>query len=78
MTVKRTRLLEPNITKAERAALRNLQKDDTIIVLPADKDRVTVLMNPDYKTKITALMSDTYSKCNEMNRALVHLCAHIG
>ena len=51
---------KPNITKAERAALRNLQKDDTIIVLPADTGRATVLMNTDdYKTKITALVSDT-------------------
>ena len=64
-TVKRARLPKPNITKAERAALRNLQKDDTIIVLPADKGRATVLMNTDdYKTKISALVSDTntYSK----------------
>ena len=29
-TVKRARLPKPNITKADRAALRNLQKDDTI------------------------------------------------
>ena len=64
-TVKRARLPKPNITKAERAALRNLQKDDTIIILPADKGRSTVLMNTDdYNTKITALVSDTntYSK----------------
>ena len=64
-TVKRARLPKPNITKAERAAFRNLQKDDTIIILPADKGRSTVLMNTDdYKTKITVLVSDTntYSK----------------
>ena len=64
-TVERARLPKPNFTKTERAALRNLQKDDTIIVLPADKGRATVLMNTDdYKMKITALVSDTntYSK----------------
>ena len=64
-TVERARLPKPNITKTARAALRNLQKDDTIIVLPADKGRATVLMNTDdYMTMITALVSDTntYSK----------------
>ena len=67
-TAKWTRLLKPNITKAERAALRNLQKDDTIIVLPADKGKATVFMNTDdYKIKIIALVSDnnTYSKSNK-------------
>ena len=59
-TVERARLPKPNITKTARAALRNLQKDDTIIVLPADKGRATVLMNTDdYMTMITALVSDT-------------------
>ena len=49
-----------NITKPEREALLQLAKDDTITILPADKGRAVVVMNTaDYKTKATAILSDT-------------------
>ena len=34
-----------NLTGEEREALESLRKDDKIIVLPADKGRVSVMMN---------------------------------
>ena len=34
-----------NITREEREALDGLNKDDKIMVLPSDKERVTVVMH---------------------------------
>ena len=42
----------------EWRAIENLKKDDLIMILPADKGRVTVVMNKD----------DYYEKCNELLR----------
>ena len=49
-----------NISKGEREALRELSKNKSIIILPADKGRATVLLNrEDYKTKLLDLLKDT-------------------
>ena len=55
------------LDKREQEALQNLQKDDTIIILPADKGRQTVVMNKDdYIKKATTLLEDgnTYTELN--------------
>ncbi|CAH8666644.1 unnamed protein product [Dicrocoelium dendriticum] len=45
---------------AERNALENLKKDKIIVILPADKERLTVVMDKsDYMTKAQHLLSDT-------------------
>jgi hypothetical protein len=56
---------DQNITKKERDALDSLKKDENIMVLPADKGRVTVVMNKeDYLSKCKDLLKDekTYTK----------------
>ena len=42
---KNEKVKEQNVGKDEWDAIDNLRKDDSIIVLPADKGRVTVVMN---------------------------------
>ncbi|KAI0232358.1 hypothetical protein LSAT2_017306 [Lamellibrachia satsuma] len=55
-TIKRAKLPKPNISKGERTALNELKKDKSTITLPADKQRVTVLMNiTEYREKMTAI-----------------------
>ena len=54
-----------NITREEREALDGLRKDDNIMVLPADKGRVTVVMDKQsYLDKCQELLRDekTYKK----------------
>ena len=56
---------EQNVTKEERSAIRDLSNDDSIMILPADKGRVTVVMDKtEYTNKCNALLSDikTYKK----------------
>ena len=46
-----------NITKAERAALRNLKNNTDLTILSADKGNATMILNTvDYKHKITSLL----------------------
>ena len=48
-----------NLTKDEQQALKRLKNDDNIVILPADKGRVTVVMNKnDYFDKMDALVCD--------------------
>ena len=59
------RPIRQNITLEERKALQTLSRNNEIKILPADKGRVTVLMNSnDYHTKISGLLTDelTYAK----------------
>ena len=44
-TIKRGKLLKSSISKGERVALQTLKKDNSIVILPADKGRATVIMN---------------------------------
>ena len=49
-----------NISKEEREAIKSLKKDDSIVILPADKGRTTVILNKqDYHNKVKALLEDT-------------------
>ena len=49
-----------DLTKQEREALEDLKKDDDIVILPADKRRMTVVMDKsDYTNKAKTLINDT-------------------
>ena len=57
--LKNAKLPKPNITLEQRKALDNLRKDGTITILPADKGRVTVIMDKaEYDKGITMLLQD--------------------
>ena len=59
-TIKRAKLPKSNISKGERVALQTLKKDNSIIILPADKGRATVIMNTaEYREKMTHMVGDT-------------------
>ena len=48
-----------NLSKDERIALKELSKDNNIVIVPADKGRSTVVMNKsDYNTKMNKLLED--------------------
>ena len=47
-----------NVSNYEYRATENLKKDELIMILPADKGRVTVLM----------IKNDYYEKCNQLLR----------
>ena len=50
---------EPNITKEMRDALKSLKEDKSIMVLPADKGRASVVMDTDtYRTKMSTLIEN--------------------
>ena len=54
-----------NITKEERQAISELKKEDSIIILPADKGKATVVMqSEEYEQKLTDMLSDekTYNE----------------
>ena len=60
-----------NISKAEREAIKSLAKDDSVVILPADKGRTTVILNKqDYQNKVKTLLDDTntYEKLNSDHR----------
>ena len=49
---------EPNITKM-RDALKNLKEDESIVVLPMDKGRASVVMDTDtYRAKMSTLIEN--------------------
>ena len=62
--LKITQPLKPNISKTERQALKSLQDDDSIIILPADKGNATVVMDRlEYSNKLADLIGNGgYSK----------------
>ena len=50
---------KPNITKEMRDALKSLKEDESIMVLPADKGRASVVMDTDtYRAKISTLIEN--------------------
>ena len=52
-------LPEPNITKEMRDALKSLKEDESIMVLPADKGRASVVMDTDtYRAKMSTLIEN--------------------
>lgn len=49
-----------NVSKDERKALKDLQSDNSIVILPADKGRCTVVMDSGaYKEKCNLMLKDT-------------------
>jgi hypothetical protein len=54
------KLPKHNLPNCERKALREVQKEKSIMILPADKGRATVIMDPlEYQDKMTTMLSDT-------------------
>ncbi|XP_064482883.1 uncharacterized protein LOC135395719 [Ornithodoros turicata] len=48
-----------NLSKQERSALRDLRSDQSVIVLPADKAKGTVILDTeDYRTKMQEILDD--------------------
>ena len=48
-----------NLTKDEQQALKRLKNDNDIVILPADRGRVTVVLDKtDYFDKMDALVND--------------------
>ena len=59
-TLKSAKPPESNITKEERQAIKQLQKEKSIQILAADKGRATVIMDTDeYNNKLQSMLSDT-------------------
>ena len=49
-----------NLSKEERQAVKELKKEDSILILPADKGRATVVLDRDeYNTKVNSMLADT-------------------
>ena len=60
-----------NITSEEEKALKDLAKDKSVTILPADKGRAVVVMNTnDYTEKVNNLLNDgkTYQKITDKRR----------
>ena len=52
-----------NLTKEELHALKRLKNDKDVVILPADKGRVTVVMDKkDYTDKMDSLVNDRHTK----------------
>ena len=57
--ISRTRLPPRNLMPKEAPALKDLAKDDSILVLPADKGKATVVMDrADYDAKMELMLND--------------------
>ena len=58
-TLQSASLLNSNLTPEEQRALKRLKTDQNIVILPADKGRVTVVMDKtDYNDKMDSLVND--------------------
>jgi len=58
-TLQSASIPDNNLTKDEQQALKRLKNDKNIVILPADKGRVTVVMDKtDYFDKMDALVKD--------------------
>ena len=71
---------KPNISKTERQALKSLQDDNSIIILPADKGNATVVMDRvEYFNKLADMIGNGgYCKVKKdlilkMERKLSHI-----
>ncbi len=59
---------KPNISKEEKTALKALKKQETIMILPADMGKATVVMDKEkYEQKVKVMLSDTktYEKLSD-------------
>ena len=58
-TLQSSSLTDSNLTKDERQPLKRLKTNENIVILPADKGRVTVVMDKtDYYDKMDTLVND--------------------
>ena len=58
-TVQSPSVPDNNLTKDEQRTMKRLKNDESIVILPADKGRVTVVMDKtDYFDKMDALVND--------------------
>ena len=57
-TLQSASLTDCNLTKDELHALKRLKNDRDIVILPADKGRVTVVMDKDYTDKMDSLVNE--------------------
>ena len=58
-TLQSDSLTTSNLTPDEQKALKRLQTHENIVILPADKGRVTVVMDKtDYNDKMNSLVND--------------------
>ena len=55
LTLQKAKLPKDNLSKVEKASLKNLRGDDVIMILLADKGRATVILNKE----------DYIRKCND-------------
>ena len=58
----------PNLTKEKRQSVMNLQMLDDILMLPADKDRATVILDKtEYEDKVVLILGDdkTYEQLSQ-------------
>ena len=63
--LKSAKMPKSNLNKDQRQALKDLTKEKSILVLPADKGRCTIVMDTDdYETKVKTMLDDerTYEK----------------
>ena len=59
-TLNRAKKTTPNLHPEETKALSQLRKDTSLMILPADKGRATVVMDREsYDDKVTSMLSDT-------------------
>ena len=64
-TIKWTKLPKFYISKGERIAIQTLKQDNSIIILPADKGRATVIMNTtEYREKMVG-DTNTYTRLSK-------------
>ena len=58
-------------------ALSSLRKDDSIVILPADKGNATVVMDrEDYRQKAHEILDDRYQVCKKDPRAKLERRIH--
>ena len=57
--IEKSKVPKSNLNRDMRSALKNLRQDDSIVILPADKGNVTVVMNKDdYKEKMHEVLQE--------------------
>ena len=67
-TLRSVKIPPSNLTKEEQKALKDLKSEETIMILPSDKGRASVVMDKqDYENKIKIMLDDerTYEKLNK-------------
>ena len=67
-TIKSSKVPKSNLSCEEQKALKDLKKEESIIILPSDKGRASVVMDKeDYENKIKIMLDDekTYEKLSK-------------